>query len=118
MPFVLLQAPPGWGEGLAFLFLAMVFLAVAPSVLMMVIGGVAGAVIPNTRIGKGVGIGLLIGIVDTIALFAFVFLLVSELDASLEWLDVGLPHMLAIIAVFVALGVAATIWVTWKTREH
>ncbi len=100
------------------MFLAMVLLAVVPTVLMMVIGGVAGAVIPISRIGKGVGIGLLVGIVDTIALFAFVFLLVSELEASLEWLDVGLPHMLATIAVFVALGVAATIWLTWNTREH
>ena len=108
------QAPPGWGEAIALLFLAAVILAVAPTVLMSVIGAVTGAVIPNARPRKGFWIGAGVGILTTIACFLFIWLL--TLVERADWFDVNASHILAGVAVLVVFGAVASVWLIWRLQ--
>ena len=107
--------PPGYGEGIALLFLAALVLAVAPTILMSVIGSVAGAVMPNTSIARGFLIGAGVGVLDTIACFLSILLLV--LAESADLFDVHSTHILVGVAAVVVLGVAATVWLIRRLRK-
>lgn len=109
------QAPPGWGEAIALLFLAAVILAVAPTGLMSVIG----AITPNARPGRGFLIGAGVGILTTVASFLFIWLL--TLVERADWFDVHATHILAGVAALVVFGTVATVWLIRRLRtpvEH
>ncbi len=108
------QAPPGWCEAIALIFLAAVILAVTPTVLLSVVGAVTAAVTPNTRPGRGFLIGAGVGILTTVASFIFIWLL--TLVERADWFDVNATHILAGVAALVVLGTVATVWLIHRLR--
>ena len=59
------QAPPGYGEGLFFVFVAVIVLSIAPTVLAAIVGGVTGGLTAGASGTTGTLVGIASGIVGT-----------------------------------------------------
>ena len=107
---------PGWGEGMATLFMLIVAAVIGPTILTSIVGTVAGILTPRASGCAGFLVGVVVGIATTIAMFVIVFV-AGNFEAQVESLDIGWPHLLGMWAAFVSIGMAITIWLAWRVRQ-